>query len=350
LISEFDFPLFSLPIGFASTMLLTYLLMRIGLRTGVLDIPNERSSHSSPVPRGGGVSIIIAFSIFLYVYPMIVDEPFGDSIWKGLLFGGLIVATVGFIDDLNHIPARWRFLAHLSAAFLVLTLLQSLPKIIVFELSLDFGYVGYIFFAIALVWYVNLFNFMDGIDGIAGIEAITVLSGAALILFIQEQIFWPAIFAYLACCVGGFLVWNWPPARVFMGDACSGFLGFTLGLLAIFTSIEGSINLWSWLILCGVFIVDATTTLIRRMIRGQNWYAAHKSHAYQILSRRFASHRKVSVGVMFINLFWLFPLGLLAAFFPYWGLVICCIALIPLLILVVRVGAGTRERQILSQV
>jgi Fuc2NAc and GlcNAc transferase len=344
------FPLLALPVGFASTTLLTYMLMRFGLRKGVLDIPNERSSHSSPVPRGGGVAIIITFSVFLTIYPGSVDHSFYDSVWKSLFLGGLIIATVGFIDDLNHIPARWRFLTHLSAAFLSLSLLPSLPDIIIFGLSLDLGIFGYIFYGVSLVWFVNLFNFMDGIDGIAGVEAITVLGGGALILLLQDQVAWLTLFSYLAVCVAGFLVWNWPPARVFMGDACSGYLGFTLGLLAIVTSMQGAINLWAWLILCGVFVVDATTTLIRRMIRGEKWYEAHRSHAYQILSRRFGSHQKVSVGVMIINVFWLFPLAFLAAIFPYWGLLICCIALLSLLILVIRVGAGTSDAQKLSPV
>ena len=157
----------------------------------------------------------------------------------------------------------------------------------------------------------------------------------------QDQIAWMTLLSYLAFCVAGFLVWNWPPAKVFMGDACSGFLGFTLGLLAIITSLEPVINVWSWLILFGVFVVDATTTLITRVARGEKWYEAHRSHAYQILSRHFHSHRKVSVGVMIINVLWLLPMGFLAAIFPFWGLLICCVALLPLLILAVRVGAGT---------
>jgi Fuc2NAc and GlcNAc transferase len=128
-----------------------------------------------------------------------------------------------------------------------------------------------------------------------------------------------------------------------MGDACSGFLGFTLGLIAIITSLESGINVWAWLILFGVFVVDATTTLITRMSRREKWYEAHRSHAYQILSRRFGSHRKVSVGVLIVNIVWLLPFGLLAAEYPYWGLPFCCIALLPLLILTIRVGAGKPE-------
>ena len=341
--SESTLSLIALTLGFVSTILLTYLLMKVGLRKGVVDIPNKRSSHTSPVPRGGGLAIIITFLAFLLVYPSAVVGPGGLSAWKSLMLGGVIVAAVGILDDLNHIPARWRFLVHLFAAVLSLSLLPFLPDIPVFGYGLDLGMFGYVFFAVSLVWFVNLFNFMDGIDGIAGIEAITALGGGALILLYQGQSDWLLLFGYLAACVAGFLVWNWPPAKVFMGDACSGFLGFTLGLLVIITSVDSAINVWAWLILFGVFVVDATTTLITRAVRKEKWYEAHRSHAYQILSRRFGSHQKVSVGVLIVNIIWLLPLAFLAAMFPFWGLSIFCVALLPLMILAIRVGAGKRE-------
>ena len=236
------FVLFALPIGFMSTVLLTFLFMKVGLQKGVLDIPNERSSHALPIPRGGGVAVIITFFVFLYGYSSVVDQPIDVSVLQSLLLGGAIIAAVGLLDDLRHIPARWRFLVHLSAAFFSLSLLPSLPHIAIFGFDFDLGKFGYVFYAVSLVWFVNLFNFMDGIDGIAGIEAITVLGGAAIILFVQDQFDWLILLNYLAVCVAGFLVWNWPPAKVFMGDACSGFLGITLGLLAIVTSSESTIN------------------------------------------------------------------------------------------------------------
>jgi len=109
LLSELTFSVIALPIGFASTAFLTYLIMRVGLRIGVLDVPNERSSHTSPVPRGGGLAVIVTFFVFLFAYPIVVDGPIDASIWRALLLGGAIIAVVGFIDDLNDIAARWRF-------------------------------------------------------------------------------------------------------------------------------------------------------------------------------------------------------------------------------------------------
>ena len=179
----------------------------------------------SPVPRGGGLAVVIVFIIFLLVYPIVIDAPIDGSVWKSLLIGGAIVAIVGAFDDLNHIPARWRILTHSLAAVLSLSLLTSLPEIPLFGSSFDLGIFGYLVFAVSLVWFVNLFNFMDGIDGIAGVEAITVLGGAALIMFLQGQSDWLSLFGVLGACIAGFLVWNWPPAKVFMGEACSGVLG-----------------------------------------------------------------------------------------------------------------------------
>ncbi|MDA0995249.1 MAG: glycosyltransferase family 4 protein, partial [Proteobacteria bacterium] len=264
---------------------------------------------------------------------------------RSLSFGGAMVALIGFFDDLNHVPAKWRFLTHLSAAVLSLSLLPSIPELEIFDRSLNLGLFGYAFLAISLVWFVNLFNFMDGIDGIAGVQTITVSLGAAFILFVQGNVVWLTLLSFFAASVAGFLVWNWPPAKVFMGDACSGFLGFMLGLFAIITSLDSTINLWTWLILCGVFLIDATTTLITRIARGERWYEAHRSHAYQILSRRFQSHKKVTVGVMLVNILWLLPLGYLSAIYPYWALLICIGALLPLLMVAVRVGAGTSRSE-----
>ena len=181
---------------------------------------------------------------------------------------------------------------------------------------------------------------MDGIDGIAGVEAICVAGGGALIIRLNNgdaaQSFW---LMTLAAATLGFLFWNWPPAKIFMGDACSGFLGFILGIFALVTSATAGINLWSWLILLGIFLTDATITLIRRILRKEKFYKAHRSHGYQILSRRFNSHLKVTLYCLFINIFWLFPLASLASFHSEWGAVCALIAFSPLVTLAFIIGS-----------
>jgi Fuc2NAc and GlcNAc transferase len=147
----------------------------------------------------------------------------------------------------------------------------------------------------------------------------------------------------LGCAVAGFLFWNFPPARIFMGDAGSGFLGIILGILSLQAAWISSQLLWAWLILLGVFIVDATVTLIRRLVRGDKIYEAHRSHAYQFASRRFGRHLPVTSAVGVINLVWLLPIALCVTLFGLDGALGLIIAYIPLVILAIRFKAGTLE-------
>ncbi|HCE6860816.1 TPA: glycosyl transferase, partial [Pseudomonas aeruginosa] len=170
-----------LPIIAALAFLLTAILRRYALANSVIDVPNDRSSHSMPTPRGGGVSIVISFllAILLLGFLGVADWTFVIA-----LFGaGLGIATIGFLDDHGHIAARWRLLGHFAAASWILYWLGGFPPLLLLGTTLDMGWFGHILAAIYLVWMLNLYNFMDGIDGIAGIEAITVCLGGVLLLF-----------------------------------------------------------------------------------------------------------------------------------------------------------------------
>jgi Fuc2NAc and GlcNAc transferase len=145
----------------------------------------------------------------------------------------------------------------------------------------------------------------------------------------------------LSASILGFLVFNWPPAKIFMGDAGSNFLGFMLGALALITASTGLINLWGWLILLAIFIGDSTLTLLRRVKQGDKLYEAHRSHAYQILSRRWNSHVPVTLLVLCVNLIWLLPLAWAASVWPAEGILLCLLAYAPLLWFMYQVGAGT---------
>jgi len=324
------------------TYLLTKVALKYAIKTGLFDLPNKRSSHVIKTARGGGISIVITFLVIL-VFLSILTKNNHNSLTLSLLSGGLIVSILGFWDDHRDISAKWRFIIHFIAAFISLQILVELPNAYIFSVTISFTFLLYFLYSMTLVWLLNLYNFMDGIDGIASIEAITVLVSAALIFYIQGNSNTPQLLLILSSCVIGFLFWNWPPAKIFMGDACSGFLGFTIGLMAISTSNSEEINLWSWLILLSVFVVDATYTLIRRIIRGDKWYEAHRSHAYQILARYYNSHKKVTLGVLAINIFWLFPFAYLAAIFEYWAPAFTLIAISPLVFIDYKVGAGTRN-------
>jgi Fuc2NAc and GlcNAc transferase len=172
--------------------------------------------------------------------------------------------------------------------------------------------VGDLLAAVGLVWLLNLYNFMDSIDGIAGVEALSICLGATLLSLLstdaRAEWYLPAL---LAAATLGFLVWNFPPAKIFMGDAGSGFLGLMLGVLAVRAAAVSPAWLWSWIILLGVFVVDATMTLLRRWQRHETLYQAHRSHAYQHAAVEHGAHRPVTIAVATINLLWLLPIALL---------------------------------------
>lgn len=331
-----------LPAVVGVSLFMTGALRRYALARSLIDIPNGRSSHSVPTPRGGGMAIVLSFLLAL---PLVaaMDLVAWSLVWA-LLGSGVGIAVLGFLDDHGHIAARWRLLGHFVAAFWALFWLNGLPPINVFSFSFNLGWLGHGLAAVYLVWLLNLYNFMDGIDGIASVEAICVCLGGVLLGIASStqttEFVAPLL---LAAAVAGFLFWNFPPARIFMGDAGSGFLGITLGVLSLQAAWVAPQLLWSWLILLGVFIVDATFTLLRRLMRGDKVYEAHRSHAYQYASRRFGRHLPVTLAVTALNLFWLLPIALWVGWSGLDGLVGLVIAYVPLVGLALKFKAGELE-------
>ncbi|MED7667596.1 glycosyltransferase family 4 protein [Pseudomonas moraviensis subsp. stanleyae] len=323
---------------FAVSCGLTLVLRRYALAKSLVDIPNQRSSHTVPTPRGGGVAIVAAFSLALpFVGWMECVE--GTSL-LGVLGGGIIVAIIGFADDHGHIDAKWRLLGHFIAAAWTLYWLNGLAPIQLFGEMIDLSMIGSVLAAFFLVWMLNLYNFMDGIDGLASAEAISACLGMCLVYwwFGTTNLIWGPL--TLIGAVAGFFCWNFPPARIFMGDAGSGFLGFILGALALESAWVRPELLWCWIILLGVFIVDATLTLLRRLFRGEKVYQAHRSHAYQHASRRYQSHLAVTSIVVLINLLWLLPIALMVGAGWLGGGLGCLIAFFPLAVLACKFKAG----------
>jgi len=321
---------------------LTGLLRRYALAKSLLDVPNERSSHSIPTPRGGGISIVVTFLAGLFY--LWATNLLNDEVFIALSGAGIFVAIIGFIDDHGHIAARWRLLGHFSAACWIVFWLGGLPLLVIFGHSVDIGWVGHLFVVFVLVWLLNLYNFMDGIDGIAGVEALsTTLVAGLLYLAMFDNQDMSSLCLLMFAAVIGFLIWNFPPAKIFMGDAGSGFLGLMLGALALYSAHVDASMLWVWLILLGVFIVDATYTLLRRLLRGEKIYEAHRSHAYQYASRKYGSHRVVTLSVLAINLLWLTPWSVTVALGVVDGALGTIIAYMPLLFMARRFRAGEIE-------
>ncbi|GAB7533012.1 glycosyltransferase family 4 protein [Pseudomonas sp. 3A(2025)] len=320
---------------------LTAVVRRYALSRSLMDIPNARSSHSIPTPRGGGVSIVIAF--VLAVALLGAGGLVGGDFALAMIGGGGLVAVIGFMDDHGHIAARWRLLGHFAAAAWALFWLGGLAPLDILGWRLESGWVGAILAAFYLVWMLNLYNFMDGIDGIASVEAVTVCVGACLIYSVAGFGALIAAPALLAASVSGFLYWNFPPARIFMGDAGSGFLGIALGVLSLQAAWASPLLFWAWLILLGSFVVDATLTLLRRLLRGEKVYQAHRSHAYQFASRHYGSHLPVTLAVAIINIGWLLPWAFAVALGWIDGLAGVVLAYVPLVALAWKFDAGRAE-------
>jgi Fuc2NAc and GlcNAc transferase len=323
------------------SFVLTASLRRYALARSIIDIPNARSSHTIPTPRGGGVAIVVSFLASLPVFGVLGVVPWQPLIAVG--GAGALVAVIGFMDDHGHIAARWRLLGHFGAGIWALAWLGGFPPITLFGIRLELHWFGHILAAIYLVWLLNLYNFMDGIDGIASVEALCACFGACLLYMLSgaPTLIWGPLM--LAVAVVGFLYWNFPPARIFMGDAGSGFLGIALGVLSLQAAWVSSELFWAWVILLGVFIVDATFTLVRRLLRGDKVYEAHRSHAYQFASRRFGKHLPVTLAVGAINLFWLVPVAYSVTQFGLDGAWGAIIAYVPLVILALKFHAGQLE-------
>ena len=312
-----------------------------------MDLPNNRSSHLSPVPRGGGIAILITF--FSIIALTELSDALDPGFMQALIFGGIAVALIGFIDDIYSLNPVVRFLATLLITVLCVAQI-GMPSVSFMGFTMQPSLILFVFEVVAILWILNLFNFMDGIDAIASLEAISViLIAVALLLLVpsyevsRNQ---AEVLLVIAFATAGFLVWNWPPAKVFMGDVSSSFLGFALALFAVQTSIEQTMNVWVWLILLGVFFMDATITIILRVFNKQKFYKAHRQHVYQRLALHFQkakdtepeqmrayAHKTVSLIVVAINFLWLAPWAYMAKQYPEQAILYVLISLVPLSVL-----------------
>ncbi|MBV6285936.1 MULTISPECIES: MraY family glycosyltransferase [Pseudomonas] len=323
------------------SLVLTAGLRRYAMARSLIDVPNMRSSHSVPTPRGGGVSIVLSFLLSLAVLAVFGSED--PSVLIALGGAGALIAILGFMDDHDLVSVRWRLVAHFVAAGWLLGWLGGIPPLVVFGLPLDLGWIGVLLGVFYLVWMLNLYNFMDGIDGIASVEAITVCLGMCLLYMLGGATHLSVLALLLSMSVAGFLYWNFPPARIFMGDAGSGFLGIILGGMSLQAAWSSQQFFWCWLIMLGGFIVDATFTLLRRLCRGDTVYVAHRSHAYQFAAREYGQHLPVTLAMAGLNVCWLLPVAVCVVLLDLDGALGVLIAYVPLVALALRYRAGALE-------
>lgn len=253
-----------------------------------------------------------------------------------MLVGGSMVALIGYLDDVYDLSALLRLGVHVAAAIFAVALFLARQGTLG-QHGVSVWVVG-ILLVLAVVWSTNLFNFMDGIDGIAASQALYV--SIAMAFLGHDGNAWIGPLVVTAGASLGFLVWNWPPAKIFMGDVGSGFLGYWLAVLAIGLHVSGNLSIWTSVILGSVFIADATTTLLRRVVRGERWYEAHRTHAYQHLAQRWGSHLKVTGLVWGINLGVILPLAYASTVWPQAAFWIAAAALGGLSLGCLALGAG----------
>lgn len=289
---------FSDIIIFAAVFCVSYfavaLYRRWSVKQNFLKIPNERSSHDQPTPHGAGIVIVV---ICLLAYVPISLLVTGTFSW-GYISGASMIALISFLDDFKPISFPLRLIVHCAAAVLLIADTETWHGITMLG-NLKFGYWGYVITFLWIVWMVNSFNFMDGIDGIAGLQAVIAGIGWACLGVMMGM---PVIYLFcgiLAAASLGFLVHNWTPAHIFMGDVGSAFLGFTFAALPLMarTSVNKSPDLLpiAAVLFLWFFLFDSLVTILRRLVRGEKIWTAHREHLFQRLVSAGFSHRIVTV-------------------------------------------------------
>jgi Fuc2NAc and GlcNAc transferase len=279
-----------------SSYILTAAMRAYAQRHDLLDRPNARSSHTTPTPRGGGIAIVVATLIGFALSALTNISDTRELVV--LAIGTVVIGAIGIMDDSRGVKAAPRLAVHAAVAIWTVVMLNGLPTLQIGRDYVQLGITGSALAVLGIVWSINLFNFMDGIDGLAGSQAVFVFGTAAALLFWRGDHSLGAISLCVSGSIAGFLAWNWPPAKIFMGDVGSGVIGYLVAAVAIASENRRSVPLLAFVIVAGLFIADATVTLLRRRARGERPTEAHRQHAYQRLSRVWNSHRKVTVAAL----------------------------------------------------
>lgn len=295
--SSFTTTIFLLVI-FLASLLGTWAVLRCARKYGWIAKPNHRSSHKVPTPRGGGIAIGFVFVVGLLALWItgVVSRPLALA----FLGGGLLLGLVSFFDDRRNVHVGIRLAVHFIAVAWALFFIGDMKTM---DIGWRLWHLDFLTHLVPLgmVWMVNMYNFMDGIDGLAGSEAV-IAGGVGGGLLAASGAWDLALVAWLiAAASAGFLVFNWPPARIFMSDVGSILLGFAFIVLAVASERSGALPFFVWLILLMVFVVDASLTTIRRFIKGEKWFAGHHNFGFQQLLKRGFSHKQITLGIIGAN-------------------------------------------------
>lgn len=277
---------------FIVSFIATYIARSIALKMNVIDVPGKRSSHSIPTPRGGGIAFVSSWFIGI-IYEHLFWNSMPDELFWALM-SGIIIVIIGLVDDIWGVKPIIRLIFQGTAALLGLYFLGGLQKLDLGFTVIENTYILSGLAVIGIIWAINLFNFLDGIDGYLGSEVVFIAVAISAICL-------NSIVLLLGAVTLGFLIWNWQPAKIFMGDVGSTLLGFNIAILAIFFQNADKTSIIIWLIITSVFWFDATLTLLRRIRNGEKLSQAHKKHAYQRIVQAGFSHQKTTLLAMATN-------------------------------------------------
>lgn len=337
-----------------SWIVVNWILLRAD-RLRLIQVPNHRSSHSKPTPTGGGLGIVVAGTLSGAGLTAFSQWQIG---WIVLGLAAML-AALGLRDDIKPVPAKMRFLIQVLICLGLLSAIGQ-PQLLAVHIDLKLSVIGWALLAFLLlsnVWWINLFNFMDGIDGIAGSQAVFMLLVGAMLAYavdpaVISKPVWQMMLLISAATIG-FLMMNWPPAKIFMGDVGSTWLAFIVFALILLSVQAEWLSYTSWLVLAATFVTDSTVTLITRLLRHERWYEAHRSHAYQRLTRhwqldRKVGHRNVTALFITVNMLWLAPLAWACLQWTEFSMALAVIAYLPLVVAAIWLGAGKPDQELLN--
>ena len=322
------------PCAFIASLIGVLLYQNMATKTGIMANPNFRTLHEAPIPSSGGV--VFAFIFVMGVFLLWILDLLSDNLLIILGIGGCAATLLGFLDDKNNIKATKKiamqiFLSGFALFYLdggPLLNIDLIPSLVAIPLSILF-----------LVWVINAYNFMDGIDGMAASGAIFSSGAIVLTMALTNEFSEVTILLLLlAVSVLAFMVFNWPPAKIFMGDSGSIFLGYCFGAFIIYSLMMGEISFLTWLVVFGYYLGDTTTTTIIRTVRGKKWNEAHRSHAYQNLARILDNHSIVTIGVIIYHILWLLPLAVWTVLKPDFAIIAVILAFLPSIICSIKFG------------
>jgi Fuc2NAc and GlcNAc transferase len=292
------------------TLILVRPLRRFLVARGLVDRPDSRRTHVTPTPRGGGLAMTAGLCLAALLLAIHHEQAWG------ILVLMVALAGLGWLDDQHDLEVRWRLLVQCLIA-VALVWWIGVPALIQFgPLTLELEWLWWILAVVAVIWLINLHNFMDGSDGLAAAQGVWCGLAFGVAFALAESWFETALALSLSGVCLGFVFWNRPPARIFMGDTGSVLLGGTVAWLALSGAQSGTVSVWLSLIICSLFVVDATATLLRRVLSGERWYTPHRSHAYQRLIVSGWSHGRVLALYAMVNLLIILPAFLIGLVSP----------------------------------